>query len=58
MLITKNPDDLTQQEKIMLGIESIRSFFDSIDPGGENDIYKQIVLEELFKFLLSEKDSK
>ena len=37
------------EEKIKLGIETLKSFFDSLGP---NDIYKQILLEELFKELM------
>ena len=47
----KNPDSLSEQEKVKLGISAIKSFFDQF---GKNDIYKQIFLEELMKILLEE----
>lgn len=47
--MNKNPDELSQQEKIKLGIETIKIFFDSLGP---NDIYKKILLEELMKYLM------
>lgn len=49
----KDPDKLSPKEKIIEGIETLKSFFDSL--GEENDIYKQILLEELMKILM-EKD--
>lgn len=47
-----NPDKLTEEQKIKEGINSLKDFFDSF--GGENDIYKQIFLEELVRFMLNE----
>lgn len=44
-----DPDKLSDQEKITLGLETLQSFWDSF---GEDDIYKQIFLEEIMKFLL------
>lgn len=43
-----DPDQLSDEEKIKLGIESLKSFWDLF---GENDIYKQVFLEELMKFI-------
>lgn len=43
--------DKFQEEKTKLGIEAIKNFFDSIN--GPNDIYKQILLEELMKYLIN-----
>jgi hypothetical protein len=39
------------KEKEIEGLSSLKVFFDQF---GENDIYKQIFLEELFKFLYKE----
>jgi len=50
-MLNKNPDCLTEKEKIILGIDTIKQFFDSL---GENDVYKQIVLEEIMRFLKNE----
>ena len=43
------------KEKELEGIASLQSFFDQFGP---NDIYKQIFLEELFKFIYDEMDKK
>ena len=51
-LMLKDPDAMTQEEKAVAGIEAIKSFFDSVE--GPNDVYKQILLEELIKILLGE----
>lgn len=48
--MNENPDNMTPKEKIVLGIETLKNFFDSL--GEENDIYKQILLEELMKILM------
>lgn len=48
-MLNKNPDELSREEKIKMGIETIKTFFDSLGP---TDVYKQIVLEELMKFLI------
>lgn len=44
---------MTENEKIKEGIDSIFDFFESIP--GEPDIYKQILLEELFRIIVGEK---
>lgn len=44
----KDPDLFTDEEKIKEGLDTIKSFFDLF---GENDIYKQVFLEELIRFL-------
>jgi hypothetical protein len=54
-MLSKNPDDLTYKEKVTIGLDTIKSFFDSLGP---DDIYKQIVLEELMKFLVGETKDK
>lgn len=51
MMLFKDPDKMTEKEKIVLGLETIKHFFDSLGP---NDIYKQIVLEEVMRFLKGE----
>lgn len=50
-----NPDRMTPKEKIVVGIETLKNFFDSVG-GPSNDIYKQILLEELIKILMEGKD--
>lgn len=50
-MLNKNPDEFSREEKIKVGIETIKAFFDSLGP---TDIYKQIVLEEVMKFLVCE----
>ncbi len=47
-MFNKDPEKLTEKEKIIVGIETIKQFFDSF---GTDDIYKQIVLEEVMRFL-------
>ena len=42
---------MSDKEKEIEGLTSLKAFFDQF---GENDIYKQIFLEELFKFLYEE----
>jgi len=49
----KNPENLTEEEMVKMGIEAIKDFFDQFE--GPNDIYKQIFLEELMKFMLGKK---
>ena len=44
-----DPDKLSDEEKIKASLETLKEFWDLF---GENDIYKQIFLEELMKFLL------
>jgi len=48
-----DPDKLTDEEKIMCGLDAIKTFFDSL---GSTDIYKIILLEELFKMIVGEED--
>ena len=50
-MLHKNPDDLTKEEKIILGLDIIKQFFDSLGP---TDIYKQIVLEEVMRVLIGD----
>lgn len=40
---------ISDEEKTRLGLEALKTFFDSL---GENTIYKQILLEEFFRFIL------
>lgn len=47
------PDNLSYEEKVKIGLDTIKSFFDSLGP---TDIYKQIVLEEVMKFIMGEQD--
>lgn len=51
MVLDKNPDNLSEQEKLQLSIESFKEFCDQF---GENDIYKEIFLTTLFEELLHE----
>lgn len=46
-----DPDKLTNQEKVALGLDVIKRFFDTLGP---DDVYKQIVLEEVMRYLLGE----
>jgi hypothetical protein len=43
---------ISDEEKIRLGHEAFKTFVDSLGP---NDIYKQILLEEFFRIILSGK---
>lgn len=52
-MITNNPEDLTEQEKVVIGLKTLESFWDVF---GENDIYKQVFLEEVMKFLMDGKE--
>jgi len=41
---------LTDEQKTLLGHEALKAFFDSF---GENDVYKRLFLEELFRGIFS-----
>lgn len=43
---------MSNEDIIREGQETLKAFVDQLD--GENDIYKQIVLEEVFKFIYEE----
>lgn len=45
--------DLTDEQKAIEGHEAIKAFFDMLGP---NDIYKEILLEEFFRFILEGKN--
>lgn len=44
-------DNLTKEEKAIIGFNTIKAFFDSLGP---TDVYKQILLEEVMKLLIEE----
>jgi hypothetical protein len=45
-------DELTDEQKLMLAADTINSFLDGL---GQNDIYKQILLEVLLEEIYGEK---
>jgi hypothetical protein len=45
---------ISTKDKIIQSQDAFRSFFSQLE--GPNDIYKQIVLEEFFKFILGNND--
>ena len=45
-------EHLSDEEKERIVIDTLVQFFDSL---GENDIYKQVLLEEFFKHLMEKK---
>jgi hypothetical protein len=52
--MNKNEENLSEEERIMLGIEAIKSFFDQL--GEPNDVYKEIFLTVLFEELMGRED--
>lgn len=45
-------NDLTDEQKAVEGHAAIKAFFDMLGP---NDVYKEILLEEFFRFILEGK---
>ncbi len=48
----KDWDDMTDAEKEILAIGAVGNLVNMLH--GDNDLFKQIVLEELFRFILGE----
>ena len=49
IVISKDFDNLTDEDKIFLTTTSLKIFSDLVGP---DDVYKQILLEEVFRYLL------
>lgn len=51
----KDWDDMSDSEKELLAVGAIGNLVKMLD--GPDDLFKQIVLEELFRFILGDKDN-
>ncbi len=49
----KDWDKMTDEEKEVLSVNAVGDLIKTLD--GADDIYKQIVLEELFRFVMGDK---